>query len=139
MYTLMAQLKCYKYGRATMHMVKWPGARYPRLRGSSTQHFAHYSDQFRIKQKSLPEKDPENEEEVEEEAHRLDHRKYGAWYLKPNAWEKRFRDLHHPEALAQIHTFHSKREEEAKVLLKSEAISSDHTISLPTTFFISDR
>lgn len=33
---------------------------------------------------------------------RLDHRKYGAWYLKPTLWEKRFHQISDSQKVAKI-------------------------------------
>ena len=37
-----------------------------------------------------------------EEKPRLDHRKYGAWYLHPQKWEQRFHKMSDPKAISQI-------------------------------------
>ena len=43
-----------------------------------------------------------SEEKKMEEKPRLDHRKYGAWYLHPQKWEQRFHKMSDPKAISQI-------------------------------------
>ena len=76
---------------------------------------------------------------------RLDHRKYGAWYLKPNDWENRFqrkhkksvveecvhkREARYPEENMEAKKKDRKNKEEALKKLEQEDVNSKEAIPI---------
>ena len=50
----------------------------------------------------------------------LDHRNYGAWYITPKNWEKRFHELSNPKAVEMIKHRRIPRGEKAAMKQETE-------------------